>query len=40
MIIIVQVPVLYVTAELGLLVPVQKYWQLQYGFPYCRHSLN
>jgi len=39
-IIIVRVAVLYdVTSELGLRVPVLEDQQLQYGFPYCRHSL-
>jgi len=39
-IIIVRVPVLCVTAELGLEVPVREYQQLQYGSPYFRHSHN
>jgi len=39
-IIIVWVPILSVSAEHGLSVPICKYRQLQYGCPYRRHSLR
>jgi len=29
-----------VVYRLTVRVPVREYWQLRYGFPYCRHSLD